>query len=100
MFQGPKGYITQICEVHLQYGNSTTKWQFFTLFFRKFPSNIYSILFVKHVNMFILETWFTCYMVCTSRYLRGTYYKFCYCKDWIFEVLIVDIYHSVLIFLQ
>ena len=22
MFQGPKGYIAQICEVHLQYGNS------------------------------------------------------------------------------
>ena len=31
MFQGPKGYIAQICEVHLQYGNSTTKWPF-TLF--------------------------------------------------------------------
>ena len=26
MFQGPKGYIAQICEVQLQYGNSTTKW--------------------------------------------------------------------------
>jgi len=25
IFQGPKGYIVQICEVHLQYGNSTTK---------------------------------------------------------------------------
>ena len=25
IFQGPTGYITQICEVHLQYGNSTTK---------------------------------------------------------------------------
>ena len=22
MFQGPKGYIAQICEVHLQYGNN------------------------------------------------------------------------------
>ena len=44
MFRGPKGYIAQICEVHLQYGNSTTKWPF-TLFSSKFPSNIYSILF-------------------------------------------------------
>ena len=44
MFQGPKGYIAQICEVHLQYGNSTTKWPFYT-FFSKFHSNIYSILF-------------------------------------------------------
>ena len=25
MFQGPKGYKAQRCEVHLQYGNSTTK---------------------------------------------------------------------------
>ena len=26
MFQGPKGYIAKMCEVHPQYGNSTTKW--------------------------------------------------------------------------
>ena len=32
MFQGPKGYIAQICEVNLQYGNSTTKWPFYTFF--------------------------------------------------------------------
>ena len=32
MFQGPKGYIEQICEVHLQYGNSTSKWPFYTFF--------------------------------------------------------------------
>ena len=38
MLQGPKGYIVQICEVHLQYGKST-------LFSSKFHSNIYSILF-------------------------------------------------------
>ena len=25
MVQGPKGYIAQMCEVHLQYGNSTSK---------------------------------------------------------------------------
>ena len=43
MFQGPKGYTTQICDVHLPNGNSTTKWPF-TLFSSKFPSNIYSIL--------------------------------------------------------
>ena len=46
MFQGPKGYIAQICEVHLQYGNSTNKQNGrFTLFSSKFHSNIYSILF-------------------------------------------------------
>ena len=44
MFQGPKGYLAQICEIHLQYGNSTTNGCF-TLFSSKFPSNIYSILF-------------------------------------------------------
>ena len=44
MFQGPKDYVAQICEVHLQYGNSTTKWPL--LFSSKFPSNIYSILYV------------------------------------------------------
>ena len=32
MIQGPKGYIAQACEVHLQYGNSTTKWLFYTFF--------------------------------------------------------------------
>ena len=32
MFQGPKGYIAQICEVHLQYGKSTTKWPIYTFF--------------------------------------------------------------------
>ena len=32
MFHGPKGYIAQICEVHLQYGNSTTNWPFYTFF--------------------------------------------------------------------
>ena len=32
MFQGPKGYIAQICKVHLQHGNSTTKWPFYTFF--------------------------------------------------------------------
>ena len=46
MFQGPKDYIEQICEVHLQYGNSTTKWPFY-IFSSKFHSNIYSILFVS-----------------------------------------------------
>ena len=45
MFQGPKGYIAKIYEVHLQFGNSTTKWQFYT-FSCKFHSNIYSMLFV------------------------------------------------------
>ena len=29
MFLGPKVYITQMCEVHLQHGNSTTKWWFY-----------------------------------------------------------------------
>ena len=32
MFQDPKGYIVQMCEVHLQYGNSTTRWRFYTFF--------------------------------------------------------------------
>ena len=52
MFQGPKGYIVQICEVHLQYGNST-KNGCFTLFSSKFPSNIYSILFDYFILVFI-----------------------------------------------
>ena len=29
MFQGPKGYAEQMCEVHLKYGNSTTNWPFY-----------------------------------------------------------------------
>ena len=31
IFQGPKGYLPQMCEVHLQYGNSTKNGPF-TLF--------------------------------------------------------------------
>ena len=31
-FQGPKGYSSQMCEVHLQNGNSTTKLRVFTFF--------------------------------------------------------------------
>ena len=27
-----KFYISQMCKVHLQYGNSTTKWPFNTFF--------------------------------------------------------------------
>ena len=50
MFQGPKGYIAQICKVHLQSGNSTTKWPFFILFSSKYHSNIYSILFVYNLH--------------------------------------------------
>ena len=30
MFQGPKGYKAQLCEVHVCYGKSTTKWPFYT----------------------------------------------------------------------
>ena len=45
MFQGPKCYIAQICDLNLEYENSTTKWPFYTFFSSKFPSNIYSILF-------------------------------------------------------
>ena len=29
MFQGPKGYIAQICEVHLEYGNKMAVLHFF-----------------------------------------------------------------------
>jgi len=54
LFQGPKGYIAQICEVHLQYGNSTTKWPFYT-FSSKFHSNIYSILYAWRLQISILE---------------------------------------------
>ena len=50
MFKGPKGYIAHFCEVHLQYGNSTTKWPFYT-FSSKFHSYIYSILFVHKSSL-------------------------------------------------
>ena len=32
MFQGPKGYIAQMYEVHMQYENGLTKWPFYTFF--------------------------------------------------------------------
>ena len=54
MFQGPKGYIAQICKVHLQYGNSTTNWPFYTFFVVNSPL-IYILL-----SMFIpRESWCT-----------------------------------------
>ena len=53
MFQGPKGYIAQICEVQLQYGNSTTKWPFYTFCYSKFHSNIYSILYASEKANFV-----------------------------------------------
>ena len=46
IFQGPTGYIAQICEVHLQYGNSTTKWPFYT-FFLLIPLYIFYSLWFK-----------------------------------------------------
>ena len=46
MFQGPKGYIAQICEVHLHSMEAVQQNGRFTLFHSKFHSNIYSILFV------------------------------------------------------
>ena len=47
MFQGPKGYIAQICEEHLQMETVQQNGRF-TLFSSKFPSSIYSILFVHN----------------------------------------------------
>ena len=32
MFQGPNCDKTQMCQVHLQLGSSTTKWRFYTFF--------------------------------------------------------------------
>ena len=48
MFQGPKGYIAQICELHLRVCGMETVQQngCFTLFSSKFPSYIYSFFFV------------------------------------------------------
>ena len=46
MFQGPKGYITQICDVKYTCSVETVQQNGrFILFSSKFPSNIYSILF-------------------------------------------------------
>ena len=44
MFQGLKGYIAQICEVHCSM-ETVQKNGRFTLFSFEFHSNIYSILF-------------------------------------------------------
>jgi len=47
MFQGPKGYITQICDVKYTCSVETVQQNGrFTLFSNKLPSNIYSTLFV------------------------------------------------------
>ena len=41
MFQGQKGYIAQICEVHLQSMETVQQNGRFTLFSSKFNSNIF-----------------------------------------------------------
>ena len=43
MFQGPKGYIAQMCEVHLQYGNNTSKWWFYTFELIPLYTNLISL---------------------------------------------------------
>ena len=49
IFQGPIAYIAQICKVHLQYGNSTTKWPFYTFFLVNFP--LIYILFSLYMGL-------------------------------------------------
>ena len=71
MFQGPKGYIAQICEVNLQYENSTTKWPFY-FFATKFHSNVYSILFAWSIGPICLQFWFR----------NSVEQKFCWKIDW------------------
>jgi len=51
MFQGPKGYIAKLCEVHLQYGNSTIKWH-------KIELNKYDICFFMRSLKFWIELTF------------------------------------------
>ena len=50
IFQGQTGYIALICEVHLQYGNSWNKMAVLHFFSSKFPSYIYSILYVHTLS--------------------------------------------------
>ena len=50
MFQGPKGYIAQMCEVHLQYGNRTTKRRFYT-FFESIP--LYTLLYSLYLPILL-----------------------------------------------
>jgi len=43
MSQGSKGFIAKMCKVHMQYGNSTTKWRFYKLI------PLYTNLFSLHI---------------------------------------------------
>ena len=54
IFQGPKGYTAQMCEVHLQYGNSTTKWPFYTFF--RVNSTLCKIYFLWPSSIFHLPS--------------------------------------------
>ena len=46
MFQGPKGYRAQICEVQQQYENMSTKWPFYTFFkLILLYTNMFSLVF-------------------------------------------------------
>ena len=55
MFQGPKGYMAQICEVHLQYENSTTKWPFYTFFLLN--STLIYIPFSLYIYQYKIVYW-------------------------------------------
>ena len=54
MFQGPNDFKAQMCEVQLQYGNSTTKWQFH-IFFRLDSTLYLAILFVFRTFFYIIH---------------------------------------------
>ena len=52
MFQGPKGYIAKICEVHLQNGNSTTKWPFYTFLVNSpLLYNLFSLVLASNITI-------------------------------------------------
>ena len=70
MFQGPKGYIAQTCEVHLQYGNSTTKWRFCT-FFDLIPLYTY-IIYIYSLWVFLIVLQRACVAgLCLTFFVEG-----------------------------
>ena len=72
MFQGPKVHIAQICEVHLQYENSTTQWPFYNYnlqFFLVNDTQIY-ILFSLGKILFNDEMLAHKYSIPTHKFLK------------------------------
>ena len=98
MFQGPKGYT--VCEVHLHYGNSTTKWWFYDLIpLYTFVKNAYFLIWHLKQRRLNLAA-FIVYNIWLQRYedsnikVLGDYSVILISYNSLFILLFIRLYHA------